>query len=250
METTQYIKDLNDLHIQLQAFVGSMPKSESAMANINYATGSHKFLVNPSLETKSVDYTYGTDISEFLSDARTIWDRKLCKLLESNDIGEDAVQFFDTDHLSSVTKLGCNTFSNNAGLVKLSVEGVKTLTLLLESMPDNNKPVTKIHIVVPTYEMYERLLHIKSPFRQTGDGQKKECFIVYVPFFSNKKNWYVFNTSDCKGISGLHVCITKNLEFKIETVLTGDGIKSKISYEVEGETGLCHTSKVIRATDY
>ena len=244
MDTLQHIEGLRDLHIALAA----CPNFTSSMTSmVPTEDGSN---LEAELETKSINYVYGNDISQFLEEARSVWDRKMCNLLESNPIGEDAVPFFDTDHLCSITKLGSNTYSNNAGLVKLSLTGVKLLVRMLNDIRDNCKEVTRVQIVVPTLQMFEYLTNMmKSPLNFLTMA-KIECVVSYVPYFSNKKNWYVFNRSNCFELFGPIVFLKRGLEFKIESVLNDDGLKSKVSYETEGSVHLVAPSKIIRATDY
>ncbi len=255
MELSQKIKEANEVLEKLSLFVG-LPEYPSKA----YAT----YLVHTGPETQSeldgevvanrIELVNGTELTNFISEARTVWERKLADLLESNPIGEDAVPFFDTDHLSNVTKLGCNTYSNKAGLVKLSEEGIMHVVDMLKSISDNVDGVTHIAIVLPSFEMFEDTCNIMRSHKFTMaiakliESCNMKLSITFNPFLKNKKNWYIFDTS--KEGYGPRIVIQEPLSFESVISVTENDVKTSIRYKTKGYVHLGNARNVIRATHF
>jgi len=260
MELSQKIKEANEVlqHLSLIA----VDYASKAYATYLVRTGPEgQSGHDGEVITNRVELGDEAKLADFISEARSVWDRKLAALLESNHIGEDAVPYFDTDHLSSITKLGCNTYSNKAGLVKLSEEGIKHVVDMLKSISDNVDGVTHIAIVVPTLEMFEdtsttmRSHKVTMAMSKLIESCKVRCSITFNPYLKDKKNWYVFDTS--KEYYGPRIVIQEPLSFTSLMQYIENGIfineneaKISIMYSTMGYVHLGPARNVIRATHF
>ena len=249
MELSQKIKETTEVLQYLSLTVGLPDVACKSYAKYNFvSTGKEgQSGHDGDVVTNKVELGSDNQLSDFRREARTVWQRKLADLLESNPIGEDAVPFFDTDHPSSVTKLGCNTYSNKAGLVKLSEEGIKHVVGMLKSISNNVDGVTHIAIVVPTLDMFDDTWPT-SGYSSVINSCKVKCSATFNPYLKDKENWYVFDTSD--KFYELCIEIQEPLSFNSGSSFTENDIKTEISYKTKGSVHLGPARKVVRATHF
>ena len=249
MELSQKLKEANEVLEKLSLFVGLPEYASKAYATyLVHTSPKDQSEHDGELVTNRTGILTGPELRDFISEARTVWERKLADLLESNPIGEDAVPYFDTDHLSSITKLGCNTYSNKAGLVKLSEEGIKHVVDMLKSISDNVDGVTNVAIVVPTLEMFEDTWTIMKSLSSVIDSCNVKCSVTFSPFFKNKKNWYVFDIS--KEYYGPRIVIKDPFSLKTIISVIENDVNTSIEYSTRGYVHLGPARNVIRATHF
>lgn len=215
-------------------------------------------LLNTDTEN-SIDWVYGTDISNFLSEAKSVYDRQLTSLIESNPIYDDYVPFFHTNHLcidsfySHAQRGEKKTFSNDVGIVKFSTDGImRTVNMLAELQ--RLKCAYKwghIAIMVPNFQNFRTLVkdegflkRINSKLEHIGT----RVFFVINPYLKNNKHWYLLN-----GDNNISINVQKNIKFcvKANEKQNSDGsctISAKISYSTSGFVHLGYCSNIIRAT--
>ena len=138
MELSLKLEEVNEVLQHLPYFFRIHKRAYMSFANYLVRTGSEAQHGNDvELVTNSIELRSKADFKYLISEAQSVWERRLAALLESDTIGEDADPYFDTDHIESVSRLGVNTYSNKAGLVKLSDEGIKHVVDMLKSISDN-----------------------------------------------------------------------------------------------------------------
>ncbi len=232
--------------------------STQSQVILKMANNCDPVLLNTDTEN-SIDWVYGTDISNFLSEAKSVYDRQLTSLIESNPIYDDYVPFFHTNHLcidscySHAQRGEKKTFSNDVGIVKFSTDGIMRTVNMLAELQRLKCAYQWGHIaiMVPNFQNFRTLVKdegflksINSKLEHIGT----RVFFVINPYLKNNKHWYLLN-----GDNNISINVQKNIKFGINRheKINSDGsitLSAKIAYSTSGFVHLGYCSNIIRAT--